>query len=264
MESDYPEITSVTAKGNRYSMTVKDRAAVKRVSLHWSPGEDVVWPARYWKEIPATLEDGLWQAEMPAQFSKLAKYVFMTVVDDKSRKASSLPAFTAGADPRDVAGPLWDDDQLWDVRQGVSAWRPIGGVAARSGAMNSRVIFWPPHGVKAGPEGNGKQFTLLTNSIILAAGHGKTHRGLNLAIDGNGKPGEILISLVRNSGSTTTEEEFIHTLRYGPAKAHYRIAWSGFISAQNPGKSPLGFDGLRIDGTRDDGSTITFADVAFF
>jgi dienelactone hydrolase len=264
MESDYPQITSVRAKGDRYSMTVKDRAAVRRASLYWSPGENVAWPARYWKQIPATPADGSWQAQIPARYSGLAKRVFMTVVDDKGRRVSSLPALAPGADPRERAGPLWDGDQLWDAAQGVSAWRPVGGIAVRRGAMNSRVAFSPPHALTVGPEMNDTRFTLLTNSIILAAGHATTHRGLELAIDGHGKPGEILVSLVRNAGSARTEVEFSHALRYGPAEARYRIAWSAFTSPTNPGQSPLKFDGLRIDGARDDGSTLALAEVALF
>ena len=136
---------------------------------------------------------------------------------------SSVPTFTPGADPRNVAGPLWDDGQLWDVRHGVSAWRPIGGIAARPGAMKAYVVFSPPHVLTFGPEKGGKQFTLLTNSVIMAAGHAQAHRGLQLAINGNGKPGELLISLVRNTGSVKTEEEFSHTLKYGPTNHCYRI-----------------------------------------
>jgi hypothetical protein len=94
--------------------------------------------------------------------------------------------------------------------------------------------------------------------------HAKNHRGLELAIDGNGKPGELLISLVRNTGSARTEEELSHTLKYAPAKARYQIPWPEFISVKSPGRSPLGFDGLRIDGTRADGSMITMEDVSLF
>jgi hypothetical protein len=264
IEKDYPEITAVRTHGTRYCVTVNDSVPLQRVSLYWSPGEKLVWPARYWKEIPATLEDGSWQAEIPAPYSKVAKYVFVNVVDAKGRRVSSVPALTAGADPRDVAGPLWDDGQLWDVRHGVSAWRPIGAGASHRGALKSHVAFSPPRALTIGPEAGGKQFTLVTNSIILAAGHAKAHRGLELTIDGHGTPGELLINLVRNTGSLKTEEEFSHTLKYGPTKHGYRISWPEFIDAKTRGESPPRFDGLRIDGLRDDGSAITLGDIGFF
>ena len=263
-EKDYPEITAVRTQGNRYFMTVKDSVPIKQASLYWSPGEKLGWPARYWKEIPATLDDGSWQAEIPEQYSKLAKYVFMNVVDAGARRASSVPVFTPGSDPREAAGPLWEDGQLWDARHGASAWRPVGGGSARRGAMKSHVAFSPPHTLSVGPEKGGRHFTLVTNSIILAAGHAKAHRGLELSVDGNGRPGELLIGLLRNTGSAKTEEELLHTLRYGPTRSAYRIPWSEFIDVKNPGRSPLGFDGLRIDGARDDGSAVTLGDMTLF
>ena len=70
-------------------------------------------------------------------YAKLAKCVFMSVWDVKGRRVSSVPVFEPGTDPRNAAGPLWEGGQLWDVRHGASAWRPIGGVAARHGAMKS-------------------------------------------------------------------------------------------------------------------------------
>lgn len=263
-ERDYPEITAVRAEGERRFMTVKDIAALKSASLYWSPGGKLAWPARYWQEISATLKDGQWQADIPAQYSRLAKCVFMSVVDVKGRRMSSPPTFTAGDDPRDVAGPLWAGEQLWDVRQGASAWRPPGGVAVRRGALKSQVAFSPPHGLTVGPEKTAKQFSLWTNSVILAAGHAKARQGLELVIDGRGKPGELRVSLVRDTGAVHSEEEFAHTLQYGPTKERYRIPWPEFTSAKSPGKPLLGFDGLRMDGARDDGSAITIDNIAFF
>jgi hypothetical protein len=264
LQADYPEITAVQARGSRCVMTVKDSATVARASLYWSPGDKVAWPARYWQEIPATLVDGAWQAEIPPRHSKLAKGIFMKVVDDKGRAVSSVPGVIRGVDPRETACPLWDGDQLWDVRHGAAAWRPIGGIAVRRGAMKSHVVFSPPHTLTIGPEKGGTQFTLVTNSLILAAGHARNRQGLELAIDGNGRPGKLLVSLVQDTGSTKTEKEFSRSLEYGPAKGRYQIPWSQFTRAKNPGESPLGFDGLRIDGVRDDGATITVEEMSLY
>jgi len=85
-----------------------------------------------------------------------------------------------------------------------------------------------------------------------------------VTIDGHGKPGELVISLGRNMGAPRVEVEFSRTVKYGLSKDRYQILWSEFTSVKHPGKSAMGFDGLRIEGSRDDGSSITIANIAFF
>jgi hypothetical protein len=264
VEKDYPEIHGFKREDDRHFVTVKDSAPVRDVFLYWSPGEKLAWPSRYWTEIKAKCMDGRWQAEIPTMYAKLAKCVFMSIWDVKGRRVSSVPVFEPGTDPRNAAGPLWDDGQLWDVQHGASAWRPIGGVAARRGAMKSQVAFLAPHGLIIGPEKGSTDFTLLTNSILLASGHAPLHRGLEFEIDGKGREGELLIALARNTGSVKSEQEFCYTLKYDSTRKRYQVAWRQFTSAKSPGTTPIPFDGLRIDGRRSDGSAILLSDVSFF
>lgn len=263
-ESDYPQIRACEAMGSRWRMTATGATAVRRVCLYWSPGKNVAWPARYWKEIPARVVDGGYEAEIPAEYAGLARWTFMDLHDAKGRKVSSVPVFTPGDDPRTKAGLLWEDGQLWDTRHGRSAWRPVEGAVAGP-TTRSAVDFEQPNRLLVGVAAGAEQFSIVTNSVILAAGSAAAHRGLEFTIDGRGMAGRIVITLLHDAGAVHTEREFSCAVDYEPGRKAYRIDWEHFAPDTRAGpRSPYGFDGLRLSGTRPEGSPLAIDAILFF
>lgn len=263
-ETDYPRITACEGMGPRWRMTAADAMDVRRVSLYWSPGENVAWPARYWKEIPAQAVDGGYEAVIPDEYARLARWTFMDLQDAKGRKVSSAPVFTPGDSQRDTACPLWDDHQLWDTRSGRSAWRPIEGTVAGR-PIKSHVDYEKPHRLLVGVATGAEQFSIVTNSVILAAGTAATHRGLEFTIDGLGKSGSLTIALVHDTGAVHSERALTCVVDYESKQKTYRIEWERFIPDKpaDP-RSPGGFDGLRLSGSRPEGSPLAIDAISFF
>lgn len=263
-DPDYPQITTCEGTGTRWRMKSTGVNAFRRVSLYWSPGKNVAWPARYWKEIPARAVADGYEAEIPAEHAGVARWTFMDVQDAKGRKVSSVPVFTPGDDPRTKAGPLWEDDQLWDTRHGRSAWRPVEGAVAGS-PTRSAVDFEKPHRLLVGVAAGGEQFSIVTNSVILAAGSAAAHRGLEFTIDGRAAAGRLTIAILHDAGAVHTERQFSCAIDYEPGRKAYRIEWEQFVPDNPAGPvSPLGFDGLRLSGTRPEGSPLAIDAISFF
>jgi hypothetical protein len=121
-------------------------------------------------------------------------------------------------------------------------------------------------GLLIGP-GNGSKpaFSLAANSVILLAGSAKTHRGLKLEIDGRGTAGVLSVSLVRDFGAASRQREYTATVPYQPGLGAYELPWASFkassgVSADN---ELFGFDTLRLDGERPDGSPLLVKSIHF-
>ena len=220
--------------------------------LYWSPGnKDLVWQARYWAEIKAQRKDGKWQAEIPARYAGLPKCVFMNVANAQGQMASTLPLFKEGTAAKRAAFPRWDGEQLWDVKSGLGAWRPIV-TADPTIPRNANLQFAPPYGLvigpdrgpdkRAGPPGirigkeatAARKFVVVTSSIGLVAAEAARHAGLAVAIHGCGAAGELKLSLVRNFHSIYKEEEFTCTLHYSRGMQKYSIPWKEFRNTRAP------------------------------
>ena len=62
------------------------------VSAWWSPGGDnLVWPARYWKPLGTHLVGNTIRTEIPDQLASNSALLFFNLRDKKSRLVSSVP-----------------------------------------------------------------------------------------------------------------------------------------------------------------------------
>lgn len=256
----YPQIGAVRRQGAVY--VAKASPGVTSAELCWSPGATLDWPARYWAEVPATRIADSWQAEVPARYARLARYVFMTVRDADGRAVSSVPTLAEGDDPQADTGPLWKDDALWDIAAGISAWRPAG-PNVHSGSAQTTIALNGREGITVVSTNDPKHaFTLVNNSFVLAAGHARSHTGLVFNVDGNGEPGELKVTLVRAFGTVKHQQEFSATIPYGPTSALFKLAWPDFKGSPNAYCIP--FDSLRLDGLRPTGSAVSIRSIRFF
>jgi hypothetical protein len=264
-EQSYPRTPEVTQSGAEYHITTGDD--IVRATLCWSPGGDtLIGPARYWLQTPATRTTrGGWKAAVPAAYAGLARLAFVNVWDAKDRMVSSLPISSEGADPRRTPGLSWLGGRLWDRDAGVSAWRAVGPNVRRPDE-GTTLSLEEGEGLLIGP-GNGSKpaFSLAANSVILLAGSAKTHRGLKLEIDGRGTAGVLSVSLVRDFGAASRQREYTATVPYQPGLGAYELPWASFkassgVSADN---ELFGFDTLRLDGERPDGSPLLVKSIHF-
>ena len=253
----------VRNEGNAYWLTTgKDE--VKEAYLYWSPGgKDVIWQGRYWGEIKAELKNGRYEAQLPARYANLPMYVYMDVYNSMGQKASTLPLFKDGMASGGSAPPLWDDGQLWDVKSGLSAWRPLLSDSDTPRKANIQVAL--PDGLMLGPvaEEPRHKFAIVTSSIGLVSEAAAKHAGLCIKIDGNGAAGELKLALVRNFNSSSKEEDFSYTLKYDKGIQSYSIPWAEFTNLKASTASPFPFDTLRIEGVRQSGSQIAIHSIAF-
>jgi hypothetical protein len=257
----YLKIPEVLEQKDNTYWIVTNNTEIKQAILYWSPGgKDLIWPARYWARVDATVKDGKCTAEIPAPYASLPMVVYMNVYNSKGQKASTLPVFREGT----IAPLLWDNGQPWDTKAGPAAWRPV--VAGADISRKANIQSAPPDGLIVGPvaDAPGKKFVILTNSVGLAAAAAEKHSGLSLTIDGAGAAGELKISLVRNFNSALkTEEQFVYTVKYDKGLQTYSIPWSDFANAAAPGASLFPFDTLQLEGARPDGSPITIRSIGF-
>jgi len=263
-DQSYPHTPEITQSGADYHIATGDE--IVRATLCWSPGGDaLLTPARYWMQTPATKTANGWQARVPAAYAGLARLVYMNVWDAKGRMVSSIPALTAGADPQQTQGLSWPGGQLWDSEAGVSAWRPPG-PNKHPASDGTTLILDDSGGLLIGPGKNPKSaFSLVTSSVVMVSGSAKSHRGLKLEIDGRGKKGVLTVSLVKDFGAASRQREYTATVEYQDALGTYELPWKSFIPP--PGTSAadelLGFDSLRIDGERPDGSPLLVKSIRF-
>ena len=254
-------IMEVKNLGPVYNLMVTDNTEIKEATLCWSPGENLAWPARYWVETPAVKTQSGWQAQIPAAYSSLSHYAFMTAKDAKERTVSSIPTFAPGTDPLQTTGPRWAHGALWNQDSGPSAWRLIG-PNVHSGSKQVQVTRGTgPAEIQVAPLGDLRQFfALVTNSVIMTAGEAKVHQGLKIELNGNGKSGVLAITLVRNFGAVH-QQEFSTMVRYGADAADYDLPWVVFKGPV--GEKLLPFDSLRLDGQRPDGSPLGIISIRF-
>jgi cephalosporin-C deacetylase-like acetyl esterase len=264
-EQSYPRTPEVTQAGAEYHITTGDD--IVRATLCWSPGGDtLIGPARYWLQTPATRTTrGGWKAVVPAAYAGLARLAFVNVWDAKDRMVSSLPVMSAGVDPRRTPGLSWPGGRLWDREAGVSAWRAVGPNVRRP-AEGTTLSLEEGEGLLIGPgKGSTPAFSLAANSVILVAGSAKTQRGLKLEIDGRGTAGALSVSLVRDFGAASRQREYTATVPYQAGLGAYELPWASFkastsVSADN---ELFGFDTLRLDGERPDGSPLLVKTIHF-
>jgi len=260
-DQTFPQIAGVARDGAVYTAQVSDSPQIVEATLYWSPGKNIDWPARYWVETPSVKTGSGWQAQIPTLYAAMAHYAFMTVKDAKGRAVSSIPSFTPGTNPLDEAGQLWADGALWDEASGPAAWRLIGPnvhkgtarVQITAGTVNGAIQLAPI-------DDSGQSFALVTNSLILAAGEAKIHQGLKIGLNGNGKSGVLIVTLVRNFGAVH-QKEFSATIQYGATSAFYGLPWTSFKGPA--GEALFPFESLRLDGQRPDGSPVSIEPIRF-
>jgi hypothetical protein len=259
-ETTFPEIARVTAQGPACTVLAPTTTAVKSATLCWSPGENVAWPSRYWMQVPAVNLGSGWRALIPAPEAGLARWSFMTIEDANGCAVSSVPAFTPGLDPRAAAAPVWPNGTVWDEASGLSAWRVIG-PNVHPGPATVFASIVAGGGFQLGPDRtpNGT-FSIVTNSLILGGPLSVRGRGLVLALDGNGRPGKLVVSLVRNFGAVH-QVEFSAPIDYAAAAGTYELPWAAFKNSAATDLFP--FESLRLDGARPDGSPLTVRSIRY-
>ena len=263
-EPGYPRMPEVTRSGADYRIAAGDD--IVRATLCWSPGGDgLIAPARYWLQVPAKREaNGGWIASIPPAYADLARLAFVNVWDAKDRMVSTVPISSEGADPRRTPGLSWPGGKLWDVDSGVAAWRPPGPNTHRP-AEGTTLQLEDKNGLLIGPGKNSKPaFSLVSNSVVLASGSAKSHRGLTLDIDGRGKTGVLNVSLVRDFGAGSRQRLVTATVEYQDGLATYELPWASFAAPPGSpaGDELLSFDSLRLDGERPDGSPLLVKSIA--
>ena len=257
----FPTVTDPRVRGRVYTWKAAGTVPITKSVLYWSPGR-VKWPSRYWLPIPAARKGDAWTAAIPLEFADLAALVYVTVFDENGRAVSSRVISRPGIDPYKNPGPLWPGDSLWDMERGPAAWRPVG-PAVTPGTAPASVERVGEGGLRIVPSPDEKRFSLLTNSVILAAGRAPEFRGIRMAVDGCGRGGTISITLQRESGSTT-EVAYSTAAQYGPAETLIEVPWCVFKGPAGSAGSPHPFDGLRLDGERPDGSPLVIRKIELY
>ena len=257
--------------GRTYTWSVRGSKRVTRANLYWSPG-DVVWSGRYWLEIPAYKSGTKWRADIPGEFAELCGQVYVTVFVEDGLPTSSTTQVREGINPRTAAGPLWSnspfwytlrdgmgrlsvawptwsEEPLWDVRSGADAWRPYWYTPCTLDIV-------APGGFRLRPAEKQTRFAVLTNSVVLASGRAPEFTGIRIRIDGKGKEGKLAVYFCRDSRSN---RELLHgaVVDYQTGETTVHLPWSVFRSNNGGAGNPYPFDGLILEGDRDDGSAIT-------
>jgi dienelactone hydrolase len=249
----------VSDDGRRYSWKASGPREITRAVLNWSPSK-AVSPARYWMEFPATREGDTWSAQVPAEFAPLAAQAFVNVGDEEDLVVSSTLLHRDGLDPMNAPGPQWPGGQLWDTERGAAAWRTPAGWLAKT-------VFevTDEKALRLGPEQGGKDFVLLSNSAVLASGAAAKHHGIRIRINGNGHPGKLKVTLVRDTNSLD-ERSYTAECDYTGASSTHDLPWNAFsLATKNTTAPPMPcpFDGLILSGTREDGSPLHIEAITF-
>ncbi|MGC8863859.1 MAG: PhoPQ-activated protein PqaA family protein, partial [Armatimonadota bacterium] len=219
----FPTVTAPRARGNVYTWSATGPVPVIRSVLYWSPG-NVSWPSRYWRPILATRKADRWTAAIPEEFAPLAAQIYVTAFDEAGRASSSTLVERKGADPCKSGGRFWPGGCFWDTQRGPAAWRPTG-PAASPGPAPESVESEGPGGLRIVPAKNERRFSLLTNSVVLAAGLASRYRGIRLVVNGCGRGGVLVVSLQRGSGSVQ-ELSYSATVKYSATRTIIRVPWT--------------------------------------
>jgi hypothetical protein len=182
--------------------------------------------------------------------------MYVTVFDKNNRAVSSSTIKKEGIDPQRKSVLLWNNKSLWDQEHGASAWRQL------LGETNTRIISEKEGTIKIG-SAEGEKFIAITNSVLLGRTEIKNYQGIELEVTGNGSPGKLKLSLVKNSCSTE-EVKWETVIEYAAGVSIHKMIWDDFES-NNPGnKELLSVDGLMLEGKRQDGSLITINNIKLF
>ena len=258
----YPHVAETKYDGVTYSVTASEIQADAQAYLYWSAGADnLAWSSRYWQKIKAVKKGNSFEAKIPEKYRKLAHYAFMNVQDSHGL-ASSIPEYVQGVDPQ-KGDTLWNNEQLWDISEGISAWRPVGwAIHTRKTNPATHIKILADNAIELGPKAPQKNFAVVTNSFILASGQAQKHKGLELKIDGKGQAGTLDVILVRDYSSSATQKEFTAKVKYENGAKSYPLAWKDF--KDNQGRSLVfPFDTIRIDGKREDSTPLVINEIKF-
>jgi dienelactone hydrolase len=256
-----PRVTEfqVSGDGTVYTWKAAGPNRITRAVLVWSPGT-AVSPGRYWIEFPAQRAGDTWHASVPASFSGLAAQAYVNIGDEQGIVVSGGLTARDGLDPMTESGPQWPGGQLWDVERGTAAWRPPApGLAKTVVECNSRT------GLRLGPDKAGKEFVLLTNSVVLASGVATRQKGLHLRINGNGQAGTLTVTLLRDTNSLD-ERAYRAEIAYGRGTSEHDIPWAALrLATKNVAAAPMPcpLDGLMLSGRRDGQSPLTLEALTF-
>lgn len=256
-----PAVTEFHAApdGRRFFWRATGPNPITRCVLNWSPGR-AVSPGRYWLELPAAGGDGLWSAEVPAEWAGLAAQAYVNIGDDQGVVVSGPLLGRDGADPMTSPGPPWPGGQLWDTARGAAAWR-----VSLPGQARTVFRVTPSAGIHLGPEQGGKEFMLITNSVVFASGVAARQQGLRLRLDGNGRSGTLKVTLLRDTHSLD-EMAYAATIAYAAGASEHVLAWGDFKPETKHATAPdlpYPFDGLMLSGARDDGSPLLVEAITF-
>jgi len=256
--------------GRTYTWRVRGSKRIARANLYWSPG-DVVWPGRYWLEIPAHKVGSKWCATIPEEFAGLRAQVYVTVFTEDDLPTSSTTQQREGRDPQTTPGPLWSNNPFWHIlRKGAgpltATWPPWSENPlwdVKSGAMAWRSYWYTPYtfdiispgGFRIGPAEGQTRFSALTNSAVLASGRAAEFSGIRLKIDGRGKEGKLAVYFCRDSRSNR-EVLYGTVVDYPVGATTVDLPWGVFKGADGTSRNPYPFDGLILEGYRADGSAI--------
>jgi cephalosporin-C deacetylase-like acetyl esterase len=260
----FPTLSDPSARGRKYRWKTAGPSAIKSSVLYWSPGTPV-WQARYWVGIPAERHGSAWTAEIPAEYAGLAGAVYASAFDENGNGVSSRIVSRKGADPNTAGCPTWPGQTLWDTERGASAWRRPG-PAAEYALWAEDATFVSPCGISVTPMDPAGKVAVLTNSVILASGHASEYTGIRLIINGGGTPGDLTVDLEKDSGIPVHSAHITHKahIHYGPDSTTANIPWSDFVSSDKTPSTPYPFDGLRIDGDREKGRTLTLERIEMY
>jgi hypothetical protein len=145
--------------------------------------------------------------------------------------------------------------------RGAAAWRTPAGWLPKT-------VFevTDDQALRVGPEQGGKDFVLLSNSAGLASGAASKHHGIRLRINGNGQPGKLKVTLVRDTNSLD-ERSYTAECDYTGASSTHDLPWSAFsLATKNTTAPPMpcAFYGLIFSGTREDGSVLHIESIRYF
>ena len=243
----------VSEDGSPYTWQAAGPSRITRAVLNWSPGR-AVSPGRYWIEFPARYAENAWRAAVPAAFASLAAQAYVNIGDEQGIVVSGPLLAQNGLDPMTQSGPQWPSGQLWDVERGAAAWRtPVPGMAT------TFFEYMPPTGLRIGPDKGGKNFLLLTNSVVLASGVASRYQGIHLRLDGNQQAGTLTVAILRDTNSLD-ERAYTAEIGYEGGTREYDIPWAAFRLTTKNATAPLmpvPFDGLMLSGARDGQSPLT-------